>query len=250
MKNIERPTKFDANVLVIGAGSAGLIASYIAAAVQAEVILVQSGPMGGDCLNTGCVPSKSLISIAHTMHQIKTAGDRGITVGEPRVDFPKVMNKVQQAINTIAPNDSVERYESLGVRCVTGRAQFLSPYCVAVNGREYTAANIIIATGAEPALPPIPGLESVDYVTSETLWNLKTLPDNLVVLGGGPIGCELAQSFQRLGSEVTLVEMASRLLPQEHADISAHMARLLQRDGVRLMMSHKAERILPHRLTV
>jgi pyruvate/2-oxoglutarate dehydrogenase complex dihydrolipoamide dehydrogenase (E3) component len=235
--------RYDNNLIVIGAGSAGLIASYIAATVRARVTLIEQGAMGGDCLNTGCVPSKTLIRSARIAHTLRTACDYGIRPVVPEVDFGAVMARVRQAVATIAPKDSMERYRSLGVDCVAGRARLLDPHRVAVDDRIISSRSIILATGAQPFVPPIPGLAEAQPLTSENLWDLTMLPGRLLVLGGGPIGCELAQSFQRLGSQVTLVDMEDRLLPREDRDVSAHVERVFRHEGLDVRLGHKASRV-------
>lgn len=237
-----KPRRYDANLIVIGAGSAGLIAALIAATVRARVILIERGAMGGDCLNTGCVPSKTLIASARVAHSVANAARYGIRTSAPDVDFGAVMTRVHEAIAKIAPNDSVERYTQLGVECVQGEARLVDPWTVEVAGKRFTARNIVIATGASPFVPSIPGLEDCAPLTSENLWQLTTRPERLLVMGGGPIGCELAQSFQRLGSHVTLIDMADRLLPREDADVSAVVADALRADGIRVLVGHRAER--------
>ncbi|UXI02502.1 FAD-dependent oxidoreductase [Photobacterium sp. TY1-4] len=237
-----RPNQFDQNMVVIGAGAGGLVSAYIAAAVKAKVTLIERHKMGGDCLNTGCVPSKALIRAAHTMAEISRADEFGITTDRPTVDFARVMARVQAVIRKVEPHDSVERYSKLGVNCIQGDARILSPWEVEVNGQRITTRNIVIATGARPLVPPIPGLEAVNYYTSDTIWSLETQPKRLLVLGGGPIGCELAQSFARLGSDVTLVEMAEQLLVREDADAATLVLQSLQSDGVDVKLGHRAMR--------
>lgn len=248
-KPITRPKKFDRNLIVIGAGAAGLVSAYIAAAVKAKVTLVEAGAMGGDCLNTGCVPSKALIQCARVARQAREAHKFGISVQEPQVDFPRVMEHVRTSIRAIEPHDSVERYTELGVEVLKGRAYLLDPWTVQINlnagGSEtLTARAIILATGAEPLIPPLSGLDSVDYVTSDTLWDkfsrLERVPQRLLVLGGGAIGCELAQAFVRLGSAVTLVEKAERLLPLEDSEVSAEVEKALKAEGVEVLTEHEA----------
>ncbi|CCN37913.1 putative mercuric reductase [Vibrio nigripulchritudo SO65] len=236
----KKPSKFDTNMVVIGAGSGGLVSAYIAAAVKAKVTLIERHKMGGDCLNTGCVPSKALIRAAHTMKEISQAKRFGIEAGEARADFSAVMERVQDVIAGIEPHDSVERYTSLGVDCVTGEAKVLSPWEVEVNGERITTKNIVIATGARPLVPGIPGLNEVEYLTSDNVWELREQPEKLLVLGGGPIGCELAQSFSLLGSDVTLVEMAEQILIREDREASELVASHLTEDGVNLLTGHKA----------
>lgn len=236
----KKPRKFDANLIVIGAGSGGLVSSYIAATLKARVILIEKHKMGGDCLNTGCVPSKALIRAAKTMAEFKKASALGINVAAPEVDFARVMGRVEEVIATIEPHDSVERYTELGVDCLYGQARLVSPWVVDVDGREISAENIIIATGARPVVPPIPGLDLVEPLTSETLWQLRELPQRLLIIGGGAIGCELAQAFQRLGSQVTLVEMQSQLLPRDDHRVAAFMQDCLQSEGVQVLTYHSA----------
>ena len=228
----EKPRTFDRNLVVIGAGSAGLVAAYIAAATRASVTLVERDRMGGDCLNTGCVPSKALLRSAKIAHLVRGAAAFGVDAGEPAIDFATVMQRVHDVIGTIAPHDSVARYTSLGVECLTGEAWIVSPWRVRIGERELTTRHIVVAAGASPAIPPIPGLDRIDALTSETLWGIDTLPPRLLVLGGGPIGCELAQAFARLGSTVTLAEMAPRILPREDERVSATLRTALEADGV------------------
>ncbi len=234
-----KPDEFDANLIVVGAGSAGLVSAYIASAVKAKVILIEKHKMGGDCLNTGCVPSKALIRAAKANHMIKHADALGIENTSGEVNMAKVFGRVNQVIKDIEPHDSIERYTKLGVECIQGDATLVSPYGVMVNGRVLTAKNIIIASGARPFVPPIPGLKEIDPLTSDNLWSLSEYPKRLLVMGGGPIGCELAQSFQRLGVEVTLVDMATRLMPREDEDVSEYMLERFQEEGVRVMLNQQ-----------
>ncbi|HIF9125427.1 TPA: dihydrolipoyl dehydrogenase [Photobacterium damselae] len=238
----QKPTSFDQNMVVIGAGSGGLVSAYIAAAVKAEVTLIEKHKMGGDCLNTGCVPSKALIRAAHNMAEIQRAAEFGVSTGPIAVDFKPVMTRVQKVISKIEPHDSIERYRSLGVNCITGEAIIRSPWEVEVDGKIITTKNIVIATGARPLVPNIPGLQSVNYLTSDTVWSLQEQPQKLLVLGGGPIGCELAQSFARLGTKVTLVEMAPQLLIREDSDAAKLVQDSLIADGVEIKLEHKAMR--------
>ncbi|EJN6960539.1 dihydrolipoyl dehydrogenase [Photobacterium damselae] len=238
----QKPASFDQNMVVIGAGSGGLVSAYIAAAVKAEVTLIEKHKMGGDCLNTGCVPSKALIRAAHNMAEIQRAAEFGVSTGPIAVDFKQVMTRVQNVISKIEPHDSIERYRSLGVNCITGEASIRSPWEVEVNGKIITTKNIVIATGARPLVPNIPGLQSVNYLTSDTVWSLQEQPQKLLVLGGGPIGCELAQSFARLGTNVTLVEMAPQLLIREDSDAAKLVQNSLIADGVEIKLEHKAMR--------
>ncbi|MGR5263149.1 dihydrolipoyl dehydrogenase [Photobacterium damselae subsp. damselae] len=238
----QKPTSFDQNMVVIGAGSGGLVSAYIAAAVKAEVTLIEKHKMGGDCLNTGCVPSKALIRAAHNMAEIQRAAEFGVSTCPIAIDFKQVMTRVQKVISKIEPHDSIERYRSLGVNCITGEAIIRSPWEVEVDGKIITTKNIVIATGARPLVPNIPGLQSVNYLTSDTVWSLQEQPQKLLVLGGGPIGCELAQSFARLGTEVTLVEMAPQLLIREDSDAAKLVQDSLIADGVDIKLEHKAMR--------
>jgi pyruvate/2-oxoglutarate dehydrogenase complex dihydrolipoamide dehydrogenase (E3) component len=245
-----RPARFDRNMVVIGAGSGGLVAAYIAAAVKAKVTLVEAKVMGGDCLNYGCVPSKALIRSAKAAHQMRRARDYGLSA-TPVVDFKAVMQRVQQVIADIAPHDSVARYTGLGVDVVQGYARITNPWTVEIqraDGSQQTLStrSIVIAAGAQPVVPALPGLEEVGYLTSDTLWEhlatLDALPKRWVVLGGGPIGCELSQAFARLGADVIQVEMAPRLLLREDEQVSAVVQASLESDGVQVLTSHQALR--------
>jgi len=237
----KKPKKFDSNLIVIGAGSGGLVSAYIGATLKARVTLIERDKMGGDCLNTGCVPSKALIRAAKSVAEIKKAGQLGIDTAAPQVDFARVMGRVQDVIKTIEPHDSVERFTGLGVDCLYGNAKLISPWVVDVDGQQISAEKIILATGARPTMPPIPGLDQVDPLTSETLWRLQSLPQRLLIVGGGAIGCELAQAFQRLGSEVTLVEMQSQLLPRDDQQVAAYMQQCLESEGVRVLTNYGAK---------
>jgi len=242
-----KPKQFDRNLIVIGAGSAGLVSAYIAAMVQAKVTLIEAREMGGDCLNTGCVPSKALIKSARVAHLVSDAARFGVKTSAPTIDFPKVMRRIRDVITAIEPHDSVERFTNLGVDCVRGYARFIDPWTVEIDGKtRLTAQNFIIATGAAPLVPPLPGVEASGYLTSETLWDefakRSAAPQRLIILGGGPIGCELAQSFQRLGSQVTLIEMAERLLLKEEADAATIVTQRLHADGVEILTGNKAVR--------
>ena len=241
-----RPASYDYNMVVVGAGSAGLVSAYIAAATKARVALVEKHRMGGDCLNTGCVPSKALIRSATLLSQIARAKEFGIVDATARVDFAEVMARVQRVVATVEPHDSVERYTGLGVEVVTGEAVITTPWTVqvqtATGSRTLTTRSIVIAAGARPSVPPIPGLEAVGYLTSDTVWSLREQPRRVVVLGGGPIGCELAQAFARLGSEVTQVEQGPRLLAREDAEVSALVEARFAREGIRVLIGHTATR--------
>ncbi|MEX2469920.1 MAG: FAD-dependent oxidoreductase [Pseudohongiellaceae bacterium] len=239
LRKYPKPKRFDANVVVIGAGSAGLVASLIAAGAKAKVILVEKHKMGGDCLNTGCVPSKSLIRSGRIMSYIRRASEFGIDGAAGEVNFSRVMARVRDVIKAIEPHDSVERYESLGVECVSGSAHIESPYIVRVGERQIHTRSIILATGARPAVPPIPGLDSVDYLTSDTVWGLEELPPHLLVVGGGPIGCELAQAFSNLGSRVTQVDRAPRIMPREDPEVSELVTAQFRQQGIDVLTDHE-----------
>lgn len=243
-----RPARFDRNLVVIGAGAGGLVSAYIAAAVKAKVTLVEAHKMGGDCLNYGCVPSKALIRSAKAVKQVRDAHNLGVTAGEPEVDFKAVMRRIHEVIRAIEPHDSVERYTALGVEVLQGRARITSPWAVEVRApdgstKTLSTRSIVIAAGASPFIPPIPGLAELGCLTSDTVWNLTELPQRLLVLGGGPIGCELAQSFARLGSEVTQVEMGPRLLMREDPEVSESVCASLSADGVNVLIGHRAVRV-------
>jgi pyruvate/2-oxoglutarate dehydrogenase complex dihydrolipoamide dehydrogenase (E3) component/uncharacterized membrane protein YdjX (TVP38/TMEM64 family) len=241
----KRPKNFDRNLIVIGAGAGGLVTSYIAAAVKAKVTLIERGHMGGDCLNYGCVPSKALIRSARLAHEVKHGAHFGIH-GTGSVEFGRVMARVHEVIGDIAPHDSVERYEGLGVEVRRGVATLVDPFTVEINGERLTAPNLVIAAGARPSIPPIPGLAAQQPLTSETLWELTELPQRLLILGAGPIGCELAQAFARLGSRVTLIEAGARILPREDPDVVAALEPKLRADGVEIHLNTQIERFEPN----
>jgi len=244
-----KPKLFDRNVIIIGAGAAGLVSAYIAAVVRAKVTLIETREMGGDCLNYGCVPSKALIKSAKVAHQIKHADRFGLEASNPSFSFNKVMQRIHQVIAAIAPHDSVERYQSLGVEVLQGHAKLTSPWKLDITHADgsitqLTSRSIIIATGAAPFVPALPGLDTTGYLTSDTLWEKLRYenkpPQRLVILGGGPIGCELAQSFARLGSQVTQVEMLDRLMIREDLEVSQFVKEALQHDGVKVLTDHTA----------
>ncbi|GAA6134614.1 bifunctional TVP38/TMEM64 family protein/FAD-dependent oxidoreductase [Oceaniserpentilla sp. 4NH20-0058] len=242
-KSYSKPKSFDDNLLVIGAGAGGLVSSYIAAATKAKVTLIEKHKMGGDCLNTGCVPSKAIIHAASLAHEAREAKSVGVNVGKVEVDFKQVMQSVHTSINDIEPHDSIERYEGLGVHCMTGSATILNPWTVKIDTEQgtqtRTARNIIIAAGGRPRVLPIPGIEDVGYYTSDTLWEIQEQPKTLLVIGGGPIGCELAQSFQRLGSNVIIVDPATHILGREDDDVVAQVTQQFAQDGISLMTNCK-----------
>lgn len=249
--NSVKPKTFDRNLVVIGGGAGGLVSAYIAAAVKAKVTLIEAHKMGGDCLNYGCVPSKALIKSAKLAHQMKHGTRYGLADAQPVFSFKAVMQRIHAVIAAIEPHDSVERYTSLGVEVLQGYAKIVNPWTVEIalnNGSKQTLTtrSIVIAAGAQPFVPPLPGISDVGYVTSDTLWDefakLDDIPKRIVVLGGGPIGCELAQSFQRLGAQVTQVEMAPRIMIREDEEVSALAKASLQADGVQVLTGHKALR--------
>ncbi|WP_368192140.1 FAD-dependent oxidoreductase [Aeromonas sp. s8] len=237
-----KPARYDYNLLVIGAGAGGLVTSYIAAAVKAKVALIEKHKMGGDCLNSGCVPSKALIRSARFAAEQRRASELGFSPSHSRADFAAVMERVAEVIKEVEPHDSIERYQGLGVECIEGEARLVSPWEVEVNGQRLASRHIVIATGARPLVPKLPGLDQVPYLTSDSLWQLRTPPRRLLVLGGGPIGCELAQSFALLGIPVTLVELSEQLLPREDSEIADALAGQMSRDGVQLLTGWRAER--------
>ncbi|WP_455365611.1 FAD-dependent oxidoreductase [Kaarinaea lacus] len=244
LRNFLKPRRFDYNMVVIGAGSAGLVSAYIASAVRAKVALIEKNKMGGDCLNTGCVPSKALIRSTRIINYVKRAREFGFKRASLEYNFADVMERVQRVIKKVEPHDSVERYTRLGVECIKGEARIITPYEVRVNGRSLITQNIVIATGARPFIPDIDGLEMVDYLTSDTIWNLRTKPGKMIVLGGGPIGSELAQCFQRLGSQVIIIERNARLLNREDKDVSLHVMESFRRDGIQMLTNHAAKRVV------
>lgn len=243
-RGFTRPKRFDYNLLVVGAGSGGLVSAYIAAAVKARVGLIEKHRMGGDCLNTGCVPSKALIRSARVAHLTRQADRYGLQAMDPETPFARVMERVQRVIADVEPHDSVERYRGLGVDCLAGTARFASPwelYLETPDGhqRRLSAKAIVIATGGRPFIPPFPGINEVNPLTSDTVWNLRERPQRLLVLGGGPIGCELSQAFARLGCAVTLVQRADRLLPREDPEVSDLVRAQFQAEGIEVMVASK-----------
>ena len=244
LSKYKRPKKFDYNLIVIGAGAAGLVTSYIAAAVKSKVALIEKHKMGGDCLNTGCVPSKALIRSAKILSYARRAQEFGLKNAEIDFEFKNIMDRVQKIIKTVEPHDSAERYTQLGVDCIEGEAKITSPYSVEVNGRTLTTKNIVVATGARPFVPPIPGLDQIDYLTSDNIWDLKHLPKKMIVLGGGPIGCELTQAFSRLGASVTQVEMAPQIMGREDSDVSSMVLKKFQNEGIKVFTNHMAKKVI------
>ncbi|MBT4078188.1 MAG: FAD-dependent oxidoreductase, partial [Gammaproteobacteria bacterium] len=244
LKVYPKPAKFDTNLIVIGGGSAGLVTAYIAAAVKAKVTLIEKHKMGGDCLNTGCVPSKAIIRSAKFLSHISRSQEFGIKKAHADFDFADVMERVQSVIKKIEPHDSVERFTKLGVDVVQGEARITSPYSVEVDGKTITARNIVVATGARPFVPPIQGIDKINYYTSDNLWELREKPKKMVVLGGGPIGSELTQSFNRLGVDVTQVEMAPRLMGREDPEISELILQKFTNEGVNVLVNHRAKKVI------
>ncbi len=233
-------SKYDYNLIVIGAGSAGLVSSYIAAAVKSKVALIEKHKMGGDCLNYGCVPSKAIIQSAKVLSYAKNSTDFGIKKMHYEFEFSDVMDRVHKIIKSIEPHDSVERYTKLGVDCIEGEAYILSPHKVEINNKIITCRSIIIATGASPLVPKIQGLDEINYLTTENIWNLKKLPKNFLIIGGGPIGMEMAQAFSRLGSNVTVVEMASKVLVKEDDDVINFVNENFEKENINILTNHKA----------
>ena len=244
LAHFAKPKKFDYNLVVIGAGSAGLVSAYIAAAVKAKVALIEKHQMGGDCLNTGCVPSKALIRSAKMLAYGRRAEEFGFEQTTTKFDFAAVMERVQKVVTKVAPHDSVERFTQLGVECLHGDATITSPYTVEVNGRTLTTRNIVVATGASPFVPPIPGLDQVDYLTSDNLWQLRELPKRLVVLGGGPIGCEMTQAFVRFGAQVTQVEMSPRIMGREDPEVAAFIRARFEAEGGKVLTGYAAKEVV------
>ena len=245
-KGYERPRRYDRNLIVIGAGAGGLVSAYIAATVRAKVTLIETHRMGGDCLNTGCVPSKSLIRSARLVHEMRTADRFGLDAQEPAFSFAAVMARLREVIRLIEPADSVERYRELGVDVRIGHARIVDPWTVEIGGERLTARSIVIAAGAEPLVPRIPGLEESGYLTSDTIWDAlghrEAPPRRLVIIGGGPIGAEMAQAFRRLGSEVTIVQGGEHILAKEDEEVSDFLAERLRAEGVEILTRHQALR--------
>lgn len=245
----KKPLRYERNLIVIGAGSAGLVSAYIAAAVKAKVTLVEKHKLGGDCLNTGCVPSKALIRSAKLLSHMRRSPEFGIREATAKFDFAEVMERVQNVIKTVEPHDSAERYTELGVDVVEGTAKIVSPWEVEITRKDgavqrLSTRSIVIAAGARPFVPPIPGIEETGYLTSDSVWNLRQLPRRLVVLGGGPIGAELTQSFARLGAEVTQVEMAPRILIREDPEVSELVTQRFRAEGIAVLVNHKAKQFV------
>ncbi|MEC9374955.1 MAG: FAD-dependent oxidoreductase [Pseudomonadota bacterium] len=238
-RQFKKPANFENNLVVIGAGSAGLVTAYIASQAKAKVTLIERAKMGGDCLNTGCVPSKALIRSSKIMSDIKRSSEFGISTITPQVNLKEVMQRVMDVISQIEPHDSTQRYSELGVNCIEGNAVIRSPWTVEVNGKLITTRSIVIATGGNPSVPNIPGLSEIDYLTSENIWGLEETPENLLVIGGGAIGCEMSQAFKRLGSNVTIVETRDRLLAAEDDEASAFIEKSFIDEGIKVITDAK-----------
>jgi pyruvate/2-oxoglutarate dehydrogenase complex dihydrolipoamide dehydrogenase (E3) component len=243
MEGDDVPLKPD--LCVIGAGSAGLSVAAIAASLGAQVVLVEKGPMGGECLNAGCVPSKALLAAAHRAHATREAGRFGVAGGEPSVDFARVHRHVRETIAGIAPMDSAERYRAMGVRVIQAEARFTGAETVLAGGQAIQARRFVVATGSRPAIPPIPGLDGMAYLTNETIFDLDEKPDHLVVVGGGAVGVEIAQAYARLGARVTLIEGEERILAKEDPEMSAVVERALRAEGVAIRAGTSIDRIEP-----
>ena len=241
-QGFQKPKSFDANMVIIGAGAAGLVSAYISRAVKAKTVLIEKHKMGGDCLNTGCVPSKAIIRSANVRSEMQRAASFGLNPVHSEVSFHKIMERVHRVIKKIEPHDSIERYCKLGVDCIQGEARITSPWTVEVNGETISTRNIVIATGARPFVPAIPGIDDIDYLTSDTLWNLKENPGRFLVIGGGPIGCELTQALSRLDVQVTQIEKSDRLMKREDPEASEHVYNQFMKDGVTVHLSCKALR--------
>ncbi len=244
----KRPEKYDNNIVVIGGGSAGLVTAYIAAAVKAKVTLIEKHKMGGDCLNTGCVPSKALIATTKLLAQVRRSKEWGIRSASADFDFAEVMERVARVVRQVEPHDSAERYSKLGVECLKATAKITSPWTVEATlpdgtRKTLTTRNIVIAAGGRPFVPPIPGLRECNPLTSDTVWDIRAQPKRLVVLGGGPIGCELAQCFARLGTKVTQVEMLPRILVREDPEFSDLVAARFRDEGIDVLTGHKAKEV-------
>ena len=240
MKHFRKPKKYDFNLIVIGGGSAGLVSAFIGSTVKSKVALIEKDEMGGDCLNTGCVPSKALISSAKMFYNTKKLETFGLQQANISFKFEDIMKRISSIIAKIAPNDSFERYESLGVSCFKAEAKIISPYEVQINEKILTTKSIVIAAGASPIIPKIEGIEKINFLTSNTIWDLKKLPQKMIILGGGAIGLEMAQSFNRLGSDVTLIEMQPKILPNEDEETTSFITNILLKEGVKVLTSHKA----------
>lgn len=231
--------KFDYHVIVIGAGSGGLVVASGAAQLGAKVVLIESDKMGGECLNTGCVPSKTFLKSAHVADDIRNSNYFGLRASLGNVNLSEVGKRVKSVIKAIEPHDSKERFESLGVDVFLQKGTLIDKHTVRVGERNITGKNIIIATGSKPLVPPIPGLKDVAYLTNENVFDLTTLPKNLIVLGGGPVGLEFGQGFRYLGSEVSIVDMLPHIFVKDDPEVAPIMEKKLESEGINLFLSSK-----------
>jgi pyruvate/2-oxoglutarate dehydrogenase complex dihydrolipoamide dehydrogenase (E3) component len=243
MTNKETYMRFNYHIIVLGAGSGGLVAASGGVSMGAKVAIIEADQMGGDCLNTGCVPSKSFLRAAHLAADIRDAGSYGLSAALAGVNASLVMKRVHDVIQTIAPHDSIERFTSLGVDVIKGRGVLIDSHTVKVNGRTITGKYIVIATGSRAAVPPIPGLADVPYLTNENIFTIQKLPEKLLILGGGPIGLELGQGFRHLGSEVEIIDIAPHLFPKDDPEVVPLMEQLLQKEGIILTLSAKINQV-------
>ena len=232
------------DLVIIGAGSAGLTAASFAVQLGRRVALVEKDRIGGDCTWTGCVPSKALLKAARVAHEMRHADRYGLGPAEPAVDLKKIMARVMSVVQEVYENESPELLSQEGIDVVQGAARFLDPHTVAVGDAQITANRFLICTGAAPSVPPIPGLDGVEYWTYETIWNMEAMPEHLLVLGAGPVGCELAQAFCRLGARVTLLEAGSRILPNDEPEASEVITRQLAQDGVDVRLGAPVDQVV------
>lgn len=233
----------DYDLVVIGGGSAGLVAASAGAQLNARVALIEKHLLGGDCLHYGCVPSKSLIHAGQIAHNVRTASKFGIYTSSPEIKFEEAINHVQNVIGTIQVHDSTERFESLGVDVIYGSGQFTDHETFEINGRQLKARNFLISTGSRPLVPPIEGLKEAGFLTNEQVFSLKERPDSLAVVGAGPIGCELGQSFARLGAEVTIIASRDQIMPKEDAEAAAVVQKQLESEGIRVLTKSRAKKV-------
>lgn len=242
LSKFPKPKKFDYNIVVIGAGSGGLVASYIAALLKAKVALIEKKEMGGDCLNTGCVPSKALIRVAKIFNDIKRSQKFGINKITIDYDFAQIMEHIQEIIHKVAPHDSIERYTALGVNCYSGKAKVLSPYLIEINNQTISTKNIIIATGGTPIIPKIEGIDTMNPLTTDTIWNIREQPKHLIIIGGGPVGCELSQCFARIGTKVTIIQHDNSLLKKEDDEVGSFILKTLKEEGINILTNTESKR--------
>ncbi len=231
--------KYDYKILVIGAGSAGLVVAGAAATLGAKTALIEQAKMGGDCLNYGCVPSKTFLKSAHLMKDIKQAQDLGINVQNFSSDIKSIMDRVNAVIEHIKPHDSFERFKKMGVEVLTGHARLTGRNAVTLNGKTITAKKIIIAAGSGPLIPDLPGLDKIPFLTNENIFELDKLPEHLIVLGAGPIGLELGQGFLHLGSNVSIIDRNSYIFKKDEPEVSQRMEKILSSDGIKFHLKSK-----------